>query len=469
MTGIAVFIASVSLAVYFADISIYKSRVERAVSDALKMDVSIEGKLKITLFPYAGVSMEKLFVKNGGADFMSADRVRIGLELVPLFRREFRMNELEFVRPVVTVERDERGMFNFERQGQKEPRGGQSAFSFPYIRKAEIVHGRLIYSDKKSGAKTALKDIDLTIRNLSADKPGSGGILKHISFEGNFRCREMTAEHFRISDIAFPIKAKDGIFEIAPVTMTSYGAREEGSLKADLTGDVPLFTARYDASGYRLDKLSDALMQKKLLGGETEISLHLVTQGTDLKEMKRKLAGGISMSGDNLSLYSLDLDGLLSKVEKSRNITLFDAGAFLLAGPLGTAITKGYDYAGVFVESRGGQCGVRRLVSKWKIKNGTAETDDVALSTGKNRIAMKGKIDLVGERFENLTVAELDEKGCVRFSQKISGPFDDPHIEKVGFLTSIAAPVLNIFGKTKRILSGGKCEVFYAGSVLHPE
>lgn len=90
----------------------------------------------------------------------------------------------------------------------------------------------------------------------------------------------------------------------------------------------------------------------------------------------------------------IDLDSLLSKIQESQNFPLVDVGAFFLAGPLGTALTKGYDFMGVYKETRGGQGIIKKLVSEWRIKYGIAEAEDVALSTKRNRVAMKGKTGL---------------------------------------------------------------------------
>jgi len=120
-------------------------------------------------------------------------------------------------------------------------------------------------------------------------------------------------------------------------------------------------------------------------------------------------------------LYGVALDSLLAKIEEGQSFSLVDAGAFFLAGPLGTVLTKGYDFASIYIETRGGQETIEKLVSKWRIKNGIAEAEDVALSTKRNRVAMKGGLDFVNSRFDDVTVAALDEEGCPKFSQKIHG------------------------------------------------
>jgi hypothetical protein len=233
--------------------------------------------------------------------------------------------------------------------------------------------------------------------------------------------------------------------------------------------NVPHLRIRYTASKFRFEKFFERLSQKKIIEGEMNFSLDLSMQGESFDEMKRSMEGEASWQGRDLLFYNFDLDRLISKIEESQNFSLIDIGAFFLAGPLGTLLTKGYDFAGAYMETGGGEGDIRRLVSRWKMRHGVAEAEDVALSTRHNRIALKGRLDFVRERFDNVTEAVIDAKGCVKFSQKINGPFSNPRVEKVSPVKSVIGPVISLLEKTERLFEGGKCDVFYAGSVKHPE
>jgi len=65
-------------------------------------------------------------------------------------------------------------------------------------------------------------------------------------------------------------------------------------------------------------------------------------------------------------------------------------------------------------------------------------------------------------------VALLDDKGCPRFKQSISGSFGSPSVGTVSAVESLAGPFLNLYRKAKRFVQGGKCEVFYDGTVQQP-
>jgi hypothetical protein len=93
----------------------------------------------------------------------------------------------------------------------------------------------------------------------------------------------------------------------------------------------------------------------------------------------------------------------------------------------------------------------------------------VALASKKQRIAMKGGLNLINERFVDVTVAVLDNRGCAVYSEKVLGPFRNPQIEKESILKSLVGSVLNPLEDAWKLIQGEECTVFYSGSVAQPE
>ena len=91
------------------------------------------------------------------------------------------------------------------------------------------------------------------------------------------------------------------------------------------------------------------------------------------------------------------------------------------------------------------------------------------MATNKNRIALRGGLDFVNERFDDVTVALIDAKGCIKAQQTIHGAFKNPVVEKPSTLKSLTGPVVKLFKQVAGLFPGGACEVFYAGSVASPK
>jgi AsmA protein len=235
----------------------------------------------------------------------------------------------------------------------------------------------------------------------------------------------------------------------------------------DVSGSVPSYQIHGSLLHFRIEEFLKTLSPKKAAEGSMDFSSSLSTRGKTANEMKRNANGEFSLRGENLTLDGVDLDRTFSRYEASQNFNLVDVGAFFIAGPFGPLITKGYNFGSLFVGS-GGSSRIRMLVSDWKVERGIAQAKDVAMATNENRIALVGSLDFANERFNDVTVAVVDGKGCAKVRQKIRGSFRKPEVEKVSVLETAAGPMLTLLKQAGKVF-GGPCEVFYAGSVVPPK
>ncbi len=199
-----------------------------------------------------------------------------------------------------------------------------------------------------------------------------------------------------------------------------------------------------------------------------DFTANLSMQGETVNKLRQTTQGQIALRGKNLILNGHDLDQEFDRYESSQNFNLVDVGAFFFAGPIGLAVTKGYNFASLF-QGSGGRSEIRTLVSDWKVERGVAQSQDVAMATNKNRVALQGGLDFVNERFDNMTVALIDAKGCIKVQQTIHGSFKQPVLEKPSTLKSLTGPVVRLLEQVGGLFPGGACEVFYAGSVASPK
>lgn len=127
-------------------------------------------------------------------------------------------------------------------------------------------------------------------------------------------------------------------------------------------------------------------------------------------------------------------------------------GAFVLAGPLGIAATKGSNAGMLGLNSVvNSKSVIKELEAKFILKNGVAHAQDVAFATAKTRLAAIGAINLNNNAFENFSIGLLDKKNCAKYAQKIKGTLDNPKIEITQTTIKTAVNLANsIFKKLKR-------------------
>jgi hypothetical protein len=446
------------------DINSYKAQIETAASETIGLDATISGGMRLSFFPF-GLSAKDIRVANKGGEILSLERLKLRAELMPLLKKELRVTGCELVKPAITIVKDAQGRYNFEKT-QEEPAKGKPRAAFS-LSDLKVSKGSLVYLDKKTGEKTELREINLAIADLSvAGAPGP--MMRNVSFAGTMECKELRRKDLKIDNIKGHIKAAKGVFYLNSLTMNIFGAKGEGDITANEAEAEAEYRINLTVSKLDFEKLQESFGAKRLIGGKGDLVASLTVIDKKGRSLISGTNGTLSLRGNNLITHTVDLDKVLSAYETSQRFNLVDVGAFFIAGPLGTAALKGYRYGDVYYQTLGGRGTITRFVSHWKIKNGQAEATDCAFSTPHNRVALKGGLNLVRERYNNVTIALLDEKGCAKFKQGISGPFGAPQVNALSAVQSLAEPIFDLYRTSKRFVQGGKCEVFYSGSVQQP-
>lgn len=455
-------LAAISLFL-FLDINTYKPRLEAAASDIMGMEVRVGGRLGIGYFPGLLVTVEDVRIRNRGTDVATAKKARIGVDFLPLLHKEVRINRIALEHPSLSIEKGRDGKFNFEKS--EEVRRPSPSLN---LAKVSFSDGTLHYADKRTGWGFDAGDCSLDVSRLQLSGRERPGIMKNLSLAAELVCGKLRTKDYAASDLKVSVAGQRGIFDLKPLTMRVYAGQGSGSIRADFTGAVPLYHVHYSLSRFRIEAFLKHLSPQKSAEGSMDFSANLTMQGKTVNKLRQTTAGQISLRGKNLILNGQDLDQAFARFESSQTFNLVDVGAFFFAGPVGLAVTKGYNFASI-LQGSDGRSEIRTLVSDWKVERGVALSQDVAMATNKNRVALQGGLDFVNERFDDVTVALIDTKGCIKAQQKIHGPFKKPVVEKPSTLKSLTGPVVRLLEKVGRLFPGGECEVFYAGSVAPPK
>jgi len=437
-----------------------KSRVEAVASKALDMEVNV-GRAAIEFFPPLSVALADVHVRQHGAEVASAAQINLGLEFLPLLHKKFRISAIAVKELRIALERGVDGKLNVAGT----PTATEAMPQWTVL-KASISDATMRYTDKKSGSTLQAAGCNLDVSRLLRSQGESTAFLKSLSFAVQLDCTRLSTKDFAASDVKMAVDGQQGIFNFAPVTMRLIGGRGSGNVRADFSGAVPIYRVRYELAQLRIEEFFKGAAPKQVGTGSMDFATTLSLRGTSLDALKRSAEGQASLHGENLSLQIGDLDKKFARYESSQNFNLVDLGAFFFVGPLGLGITKGLDFARV-LEDSGDNTRIPRLVSKWKVEHGVAQAIDVAMATPGNRVALKGGLNFVSGRFDDVTVALIDTKGCARVQQKIHGPFRQPQVEKPNVLRALAGPTAKLLRQAKDLF-GGSCEVFYAGSVVAP-
>jgi uncharacterized protein involved in outer membrane biogenesis len=438
-----------------------KPRVEAFASDGLGLDVKIGGAVHIGLLPSFHLSLADVHLSSQHSEFATAGEVGLGMEVLPLFHHQLRIDRITLERVNIELERNGDGKLNVQ------PTGAGGALPEVEVAKISGSQVQLSYRDARTGNGLSANACSVDLNALRVLTGETRDWVKLISFGGQVECAGFRFVDLVTSDLAMSIAAANGVVDFNPLTLREFAGQGSGSVRIDLTRDEPLYEVRYRLEAFRLEQFTRTLAANPIGSGALDFTASLSIRGTALDELTRTANGNASLHAKDLTLQLGDLDKKFEQFASTQNFTLADAGAFLLAGPIGLGITKGYDYSRV-LRAAPGTTQVRTLVSEWQIRNGVAHATDVAMATNKNRVALHGGFDFVTRQFDDVTLALLSPDGCAVAQQKVHGSFLQPDVDAPSLLRALTSPTRRLLSKATSLL-GNKCVSFYSGSVEAPQ
>jgi AsmA protein len=310
----------------------------------------------------------------------------------------------------------------------------------------------------------SIESMSLNFRDVNYDLSKNPNPLATLSTEGKMDFGKISSSEFKLEKPAYDISVSDGKYKIIPLKSSMFGKRGEGKFEFEPWAEVPQFRMNYSVKQFDIENFLTTFMEARVLTGKMDLSFDFSMKGDDWENMLSHLNGEISLTGKNITLHGLDVDRLLERVARSQNFNLLDVSAVILAGPVGLAVTKGTDIASIVILSPGESTTIPQLVSVWTMQNGNLDMTDIAFTTTNHRIVSKGYINLAQKNLD-VKIAEVNKKGCIVLSQKVSGNLEDPKTGNIKVLESLLSPVTNLFNS----IIGKECEVFYNGSVKHPK
>lgn len=458
----ALFLVTMAVIVLF-DINTYRLRVKAAASEALGMDVSVNGRLSLGFSPGLYLALSHLHIRNRGVGVTTAPQARLGIDLLPLLKQQVRINSIWLDEPIISIVHDLKGNFNFEN-----PELEVHILAPLNIPEISFNDGTLRYFD----ARTELL-LEATGCNLAAEDMALAGgqttdAFKHLSLTGNLDCENFRKNDFSGTKLKTRVNISEGRYELNPLKMTLFGGVGNGKVLARLQNETPQYELEYILSGLHTEDFFLAFTGVPMLEGLMDFNIGLAATGSTHHQILNSAIGEFALTAGKLTLHGSDLDSQLARFEASQDFDLIDAGAFFFIGPLGLLASKGYDFTRVLNDS-GGSSKIEILVSDWKVTNGLAEAKDVAMATDQHRLALRGQLDFVNEQFRDVTLAAIDGAGCAIVQQRITGSFQTPIIQNPGMVKTLTSPIRSLFKQGIELLTDLDCEVFYSGSVAAPK
>lgn len=158
---------------FFLNLNDYKPQILNEVQKALGRDVAIDGDLALSILPTPQIAIHQIRVANiKGAksqDFMSIDRLRLSAKLIPLFRKQVKIQSLELDQPKIYLEKLENGQENWTFSSLSKASSSSLSASLP------------------TDSSASPSDFEVNFENIKV----KDGLVVYISKDQEIRVQEM--------------------------------------------------------------------------------------------------------------------------------------------------------------------------------------------------------------------------------------------------------------------------------------
>ncbi|MBL4588659.1 MAG: AsmA family protein, partial [Alphaproteobacteria bacterium] len=92
----------------------YKPEIQKQVKEKTGFTLELNGDISLAVLPMPNIKIEDVVVKNKNQTLVKLDAVRVSVALFPLLSKKIKVNDIEVIRPDITVTIDKNGKGNWE-------------------------------------------------------------------------------------------------------------------------------------------------------------------------------------------------------------------------------------------------------------------------------------------------------------------------------------------------------------------
>jgi len=255
-----------------------------------------------------------------------------------------------------------------------------------------------LYLPKKSteAAKPQAKEPEQPL-DLSA--------LRTLNLDGKLRIGSLKVANVKSSQVRLDVKAHDGLVNVNPLSANLYQGSMNGSLSVNAQA-TPSVAINQNLSGINIAPLLKDALNLDMLEGKGNVAVNLTMQGNTVSAMKKALNGSMALNLANGAVKGINLTKLIQNAQS--------------LGKGGSSQTLGV--------SKDEKTGFSEFQASFKVNNGVAHNDDLAVKSQLLRISGNGDIDIGNDSLNYTTKATLQKTqsgGSLLVPVQLSGPFTD--------------------------------------------
>jgi len=327
----AIIAAALISIILFFDPNAYKPQISSALEDATGRQLNIEGDIGLSLYPWVGMELGKITLSNATGfnetPFASINSAEVKLKLMPLLTQEVEMKAITLRGLNLNLQIDANGKTNWDDLGQSETpapaaattstqstpaptqtssgsddnQAGAISLAALAIGGLEITDANVSYDDRVSGARYAIKQMNLITGPVSLNSPVDIALNSQFSSNQPDINGQLELKTRITADI---INGQQHRLDNTQITLDfdspEFASRGQIKLSSDIVIDL-------GSEQYQLNKL---VLETNLQNADLPTGKLIAKLTTDINaNLKRQTA---TLSKLKLSAYDLDINADLS-------------------------------------------------------------------------------------------------------------------------------------------------------------
>lgn len=277
------FCAALLIVPHLIDVDKLKPRIEQLVSEKTGYPLKIMGTIDLSVFPWVGINFTDLVLNNPEdfqeKKFLSIKNFEARLKVLPLLSKRVEINRFIIDQPEVLLTRNDEGFWNWQGTGSASNNGRQEATgkreaspeqteSKPatqpeapkqlgiqslLVGEFALTNGKVVVDDQLNETTRELSDINLTLQDVSLDRPIFITLLAHfddnpVELTGSFGPVTPDPLNSRIR-----IDIDIDLFKTLALNTSGYIENLASALSYDLAFKISSFSPRHLFSQLGLD------------------------------------------------------------------------------------------------------------------------------------------------------------------------------------------------------------------------
>ena len=293
----------------FVSTDFIKSTITDWVKNNTDRELSIDGSMHWTFFPHIGLAAKDVHISNpkgfGSENFASADTMKLSLQIKPLLKKNFSINQLSFNNLVLNLRKNNSGKGNWKftkTQTDKKTAAKQSANnasiesgndnekSFQlHLNKLSFKNSQINFYDQKTGKRTKIEHLNLKSSNFQPNEAFK--ISANFLLDGATKIKLLGKTQYHQEQNRLDVN--DFQFSSKPLNKSA------NSVSIDTTGSVDFKNATLDFKPLKIQYGSNIKASGKLHGSNILNNPKLTGQLSAPRLRSKQLLGNIHLANVN--------------------------------------------------------------------------------------------------------------------------------------------------------------------------